>query len=348
MSTIKLAMLLSSGGDGGLEKHFVDLCNQLSEHPDFEVHAIAHPRYQERFNNAVTFHTADLTGSRKNPFTLFALAKLLRNLKPDIVHAQANKAAAMLGTIRHFVPGVRVATLHNLKKSVGMFDSYPMVIAVSRKAASVLNHNRCQVIYNGQNPSTTFQRYDRNTFLNEHNLPSDKPLFIAVGRMVYAKAFDALLEAWQHVDSNLVIVGDGPLKPDMEKKLDQLQLHTRVKLLGHRDDVLNLLASSDACVISSRNEGFPYVMVESLFVKTPMITTPVPGCEEVIPARAQTDYTAKAIAEKVSYWQNQLPQLRELFTDTFAFADSELTVSAMTNHHQNLYRRLLADACRKH
>src|SRR5690606_4424244 len=96
------------------------------------------------------------------------------------------------------------------------------------------------------------------------NRTSSTPLqAIAIGRLVPAKGLDLLVEAWQGIDANLWIVGDGPEKLLLESRIQQLNLSEKIQLLGHRDDINDLLQQADFLVISSRNEGGPYTLSEA-------------------------------------------------------------------------------------
>ncbi|NCA23702.1 MAG: glycosyltransferase, partial [Betaproteobacteria bacterium] len=109
---------------------------------------------------------------------------------------------------------------------------------------------------------------------------------LAVGRLVPAKSFDVLLDAWQSIEAPLVIAGSGPLAEVLQARLMSLGLHNRVRLLGHRDDVAQLMRSAELLVISSRNEGGPYVMTEALHARLPMVSTTVGATPEILPADA--------------------------------------------------------------
>lgn len=342
---MKLCMVMAGAEEGGLEKHFVDLCNALAEYDEVELLAIGHAKYSGRFSKKVNYLPLDLSKSRRNLKILWKLTSIIRSYNPDIIHAQANKAAAIIKSLSFFLPGLKVATLHNLKKQTKMFCGYDAVIAVSKTAAERLPRDlkRVTVIYNGQNNKVEVKPYERAALLKEANLSGDKKhLCIAVGRFVYAKAFEILLEAWSEIDHNLILVGDGPDREALEELVKKYKLTERVSFLGFRQDVINLLASSDVCVISSRHEGFPYVMVESLFVKTPLISTSVPGCKEIFPVHRLLE-ADNVQALKIGL-KNQLSDLKSLendFKPVFEFAEKELTVNAMTRKHKDLYQGLL-------
>lgn len=341
---MKLCMVMAGNEEGGLEKHFVDLCNALVKDPDIELLAIGHEKYAQRFSQDVNYLAIDLSKSRRNIKMLWQLAAAIKKFNPDVVHAQASKAAAIIKSLKKILPGKKVATLHNLKNNTKMFKGYDGVIAVSKSASGRLpdSLDKVAVIYNGQNSAVAVEPYARAELLKQAGLEDNgKHLCIGVGRFVYAKAFELLLEAWVDIEHNLILVGDGPDRPELERLVAEKQLGGRVSILGFRDDVINLLASSDVCVISSRYEGFPYVMVESLFVKTPIISTKVPGCNEMLPPQRLLEIDD--VANLKQGLQQQLADLGSLqsdFESVFEFAEQELTVAAMTRKHLEFYQSL--------
>ena len=115
-------------------------------------------------------------------------------------------------------------------------------------------------------------------------LDQGQPVFASVGRLVEAKAFDVLLRALREVEGYLWIIGDGVLRAPLEKLAGELSLSDRVWFAGFRSDVPLLMSLADILVISSRREGFPLVLVESLHLHRPVVGTRVAGVEEILPA----------------------------------------------------------------
>jgi len=61
---MRICQILAGDEEGGLEKHFEELCNKIAQTE--EVHVIAHEKYRERFASNVVFHALDLSRGRKN------------------------------------------------------------------------------------------------------------------------------------------------------------------------------------------------------------------------------------------------------------------------------------------
>lgn len=115
------------------------------------------------------------------------------------------------------------------------------------------------------------------TFENPHTTTYSCQ-FITVGRLSPEKNHARLIEAFAQVHerkpgSRLVIVGDGPLKSDLEKQAKNLGLATTITFTGHTDNPYAHMNDSDVFVLSSDYEGQPMVILEALVIGLPVIST---------------------------------------------------------------------------
>lgn len=338
---MKICQVVGSRGRGGLERHFVDLCNGLAQR--HEVIAIAHPEFGTRLDPHVQFEALDLSGWRHHPLLLYRLHRLISRHTPDIVHAQANKAAAMVGSLRPWLKTKCVATVHNLKHHTAMYKPFDRIIAVSRETAVQFDPAQTEVIYNGIEPPSAPRQPDHDFLCATLGVKLRPPTAIAVGRLVPAKGFDLLLRAWHDVGASLVIVGDGPEQARLEKLIEQYHLGGCVHLAGYRNDVIDLLAAADLLVISSHKEGFSYVLAEALHVRRVAVATRVPVAMEILPeAFLVKRGDAAQLAATVNRVLLDLEAAQRAFAPVWEFAARELTVSRMVEHTEQVYKKLLA------
>ncbi len=78
-----------------------------------------------------------------------------------------------------------------------------------------------------------------------------------------------------------LLVGDGPLRPELERKAAELGLQGRVQFLGDRRDIASVLASMDVSVVPSASESLSNVMLESMAAAVPVVATDVGGSSEL-------------------------------------------------------------------
>jgi GalNAc-alpha-(1->4)-GalNAc-alpha-(1->3)-diNAcBac-PP-undecaprenol alpha-1,4-N-acetyl-D-galactosaminyltransferase len=124
------------------------------------------------------------------------------------------------------------------------------------------------------------------------NLPvgadPDKKWVIAMGRLTYQKGFDILLSAFHKIahkysDWQLIILGEGQLRPEIEHLREHLELTHQVILPGVIRNPFPLLKQSKFFVLSSRFEGFGNVLIEAMACGLPVISTDCPsGPREII------------------------------------------------------------------
>jgi colanic acid/amylovoran biosynthesis glycosyltransferase len=125
-------------------------------------------------------------------------------------------------------------------------------------------------------------------FLKSAPTPA-QPRLICVGRLVEQKGHGILIAAAAQlarrgVEFELVVVGDGPMRGAIEGLISRHSLHDRVKLLGWQSNeaVRRELLASRALVLPSFAEGLPVVIMESMALGRPVISTYVAGIPELV------------------------------------------------------------------
>ena len=115
----------------------------------------------------------------------------------------------------------------------------------------------------------------------------DVPMILSVGRLQPQKDHETLLKAFTMIRAKrpcrLVLVGDGKVRQRLERIAGELGIEPDVQFLGHVDDVGPLYREARLTVLSSRYEGFPNVLIESLAHGCPVVATDCPtGPAEII------------------------------------------------------------------
>ncbi|MFD1439565.1 glycosyltransferase family 4 protein [Acinetobacter sp. ANC 4282] len=155
------------------------------------------------------------------------------------------------------------------KQSLVQTKSLDKVVVLTEKSRvdwSKTNNN-VVVIPNPSSISTSNCDYKYN--------PNSKRV-IAVGRLEYEKGFDLLINAWvevnkKHSDWKLDIYGEGTLRKELQELININNLNDNVNLCGLTNNVALELSKSAFYVLSSRYEGLPMVMLESLTCGIPMV-----------------------------------------------------------------------------
>ncbi|PSR53989.1 glycosyl transferase [Adhaeribacter arboris] len=161
--------------------------------------------------------------------------------------------------------------------SAGVADDFSYRMGVDRK--------KMKVIYNPvYNP--TEEKVIPNKLLYDF-LSSSRKFIIGVGRLTPQKDWPNLLRAFslvrEKMDVSLVILGEGPLRQELEDLIEELSLKDHVLLPGFVSNPAYYVKKASTFVISSKYEGFGNVIVEALGVGTPVVSTNCPsGPSEIL------------------------------------------------------------------
>ena len=184
-------------------------------------------------------------------------------------------------------------SVHCNPRELSFFEStllkltYPRVkniIAVSEDVASILRSD-----FSLKSVSRIYNPVDAADILAQVKEPyvHPKPYIVALGRFHEVKRYDLLINAYANSkmkqDCDLIIVGDGELRTDLEDQVNRLQLHQKVHFAGTQSNPFPYLAGARFLTLSSRTEAFPMVLIEALALKCPVVATDCPtGPREIV------------------------------------------------------------------
>jgi len=338
---LTVALLIATPGTtwGGMEKHTADLAGALAER-GHNVHVLGHKTYWDKFPAGVRYHPLPVQLGRRNLWLQLALRRRLREIAPDILHAQGNKAAQLAAKTGKLAR-VRIGTVHGTKSSHKAFERLDAVIAVSPRILATLRHPRKLLIYNGVAPRDRRPETD-----DAPELPKGVTNVIAVGRLESVKGFDALIRAWAALGESvshchLTIFGEGSQRSRLEQLIHRLKLGHSVTLAGFREDLASVYDSAELTVISSEREGFPYALAESLLSGCPIVSTPVSGPRDLLPETSLSKgHRDRDLAELIGRALADLETLKRRQEPAMTFARETLTIKAMAEQTEALYREL--------
>lgn len=136
-----------------------------------------------------------------------------------------------------------------------------------------------KVTYIPNGISRNMDRSAKNSFINAN----DNLRLLAVGRLATEKNYSELIKACaKFKDIKLKIVGDGPLRANLEETIKETKQANRIELTGFLDDIDDVYQKSSASVICSLTEGLPLVLLESMRLGIPILCTRVGAIEDVL------------------------------------------------------------------
>lgn len=173
-----------------------------------------------------------------------------------------------------------------IKEALAGADAVVAVSAPLARRALALGARRGRVfvVHNGVDTARFFPA-DRAQARAELGIPQDRRLLLFVGNLAPVKDPAMALKALSRVaGADLVLVGDGPLRPELRRMCGELGLSQRVCFAGARDNaaVARYLAAADALLLSSRSEGEPNVVLEALASGRPVAAFAVGGVPDLV------------------------------------------------------------------
>jgi len=331
---MKIVQFMASEKWGGAEKVFVDLSNELSHKHSVIALLLRDTEYKGRLSGRVEIVELQSHPTTHNPLLLYELYKVVKKHKPDIVHTHAVKASSLLRKVGYFRDFHHVGTKHNARKG-RIFNKLKWVSAVSKESAeSIINDadSTIKVIHNGILPEKAGNR----------KILDDTVFRIAaIGRLDKIKGFDVLIKELKSLDFpfRLTIAGEGPEKKILDRIIAERNMQDRVELGGFCDNIPELMRSSHMVVISSHSEGFPQVMVESLFYANVLISTPVGGVKEILPSFFLASQSG--IAEKIRDVYRDYQEYKKRFSGLKKKRSNEFHLTRIGQKYVEYYQEIV-------
>lgn len=288
----------------------------------YEVHIAC--TYDERVKiveerEGVKYHKLNLTRTI-NPFkdilALYHLMKLIRKIKPDIVHSHSPKAG-IIGMLAAFIckvplkihtvaglplvetSGLKKAVLIGVEKLTYFCADYILPNSIKQKEfinEHISNSNKIQVVGKGSsngidleyfNPAL-FDDKQKKAIRDENHLKFDEIVICFVGRLTAYKGVNELIEAFCNLKkefNNIRLLLVGPfeeLNPLNDFSLNEISSNRNIISVGHQGDIRPYLAISDIFVFPSYREGFPQSLMQAAAMNLACITSDINGCNEII------------------------------------------------------------------
>ncbi len=289
MKILRLTTLLDFGGQ---EKQYIS----FTEKPEllqneYIFASIGYGGYAEGILRERGFevHILKRNFAIKNLSNIWAVYKLIRKIKPDIVHSAAAEAnfhgifAAKLAGVKTVI-GEEIGIPNHSKLAKKVFSLvYRFADKVVGVSQSVIDHlmrtreipaTKGIVIYNPVSKPKVFPKKENLNF----NI-------VYVGRLEKVKNVATLLRAFAKLskkDIQLTIVGDGRERENLEKLAGVLNISNKVTFVGFVKEPSQYLCSADLYILPSFSEGFGIAAVEAMFLQIPVLCSNVGGIPEFI------------------------------------------------------------------
>lgn len=303
------------------------------------------------------------------PMLLWKMVRLVQRSRPQVAQSflfHANAVAAVVYPLHHvpLIGGARVADPRLWRRWINWPASALMkrLVCVSRCVAEYAQRydyvaeEKIIVIPNGialpeadqestggHEPSTYAQR--------QLGLGPTTPTLLFVGRLDRQKGIDVLIDRAEEILAQLplhhiVIVGDGPMKVEVQSRASRIKNEARLHIVGRREDVLRWMQSSCLLLLPTRYEGMPNVVLEAMACGLPIVTTQAEGivdllgpaaAEQTVPVEDWDAWQAKVVQVAAS------PKLRQRLADeNHRRCVEEFELQDKMEQYEMLYREFSA------
>ncbi|WP_300260518.1 glycosyltransferase family 4 protein [uncultured Cloacibacillus sp.] len=268
---------------GGVERHVIDLANELTARGHEVTVISAGGKMQSQLSERVRH--IDMPVHKKNPFTIWAcsrkIAELARMDKVQLIHAHSRVPAwiARWAAKGAGVPYVVTAHVVFGNKSPWIYAPYrdaARVICVSnavREGMKDCFYANTQVVLNGlDEPKVRW---------NKKNLEGPVK-FLFVGRLSPVKGLhDALRAMPEDMEWTMDVLGDGPMREELETITKERGFTERVKFHGYSDKADDFMARSSCLLFPSYTEGMPLTLARAVQIGIPVIASDIPPVSEM-------------------------------------------------------------------
>jgi glycosyltransferase involved in cell wall biosynthesis len=228
---------------------------------------------------------------------------VLRDLGPDVLHTHQvgalfyGGAAARCAGVpvvvhtehgKHYAARFRTRCLGWLAgRHAARFFCVSADIAAEVKACRVVAASKVWVVPNGIDTARFATRGDTGPLRRSLGIPAHAPVIGTIGRLTAVKRQDLLLRAFAGMrrrvaDAHLLLVGDGPLMPDLRALAATLGVEACVHFTGYQTQPEQYLQLMDLFALTSCSEGMPLVVLEAWAARVPVVASRVGGLPELI------------------------------------------------------------------
>jgi glycosyltransferase involved in cell wall biosynthesis len=354
---------------GGIETHLQALCGALRNHAEVRVIVSSEGRntIEETVDSVPVARLSTLLTAFSTSISPGMVSRIRRS-GGELVHIHLPNPAAVLAYLASGHRGPLVVTYHSdtvKQKVLGrMFE--PLLNAALRKSAAIIAtspnylatsgvlqafRDRCHVISYGID-TAQFEQCAPEAVRSVRERYGER-LVISVGRLVYYKGFDVLIRAMASVRGKLVIVGDGPLRGELESLAARLGVADKVVFAGEIDNagVTPYYHAADLFALASvaRSEAFGIVQIEAMAAGLPVVNTSLDSGVPFVSLHGQTGLTVppgdpQALAVAINRLLDDHGLRQSLGQAGVRRARQEFSLDTMLRRTLQLYQTVRADS----
>lgn len=303
----QIAFIATSLDVGGAEAQWFNLTNKLDK-TNLKIVLICLydlGKVGNQIKNSGIITYSNIFRNRYSILSLFKLVKIFKKEKISIIFMMHLPLLIIYGSIAAKLSGINkiISAVHSTgyidkknRSSIAdklFLKSINTVVALSEQHKNYLVTEvkypkaKLQVISNGVDISIFSQAMDIDRIKTSLGIRSNEKVVGIIGRLHPIKRHDVFIEAAYFAykinrDIVFLIIGDGAERSNIENKINCLDMSHRIKLLGQRDDIPELINILDISVLSSDSEALPMSIIESMAASVPVVATNVGSLSELV------------------------------------------------------------------
>ena len=256
-----------------------------------------------------------------NPFldgkSLRYILYAISEFKPDLIAAHSSKTGILSRLASRISQVPCVFTAHGWSFTAGIPQPHRTIYRMLEKATirfadkiicvskydrtigikAGVSAKQLTVVHNGMK--------DIDSHLMANQTQSQVVKVAMIARFDRQKDHETIIEAFQGLNAELILVGDGPNMLKAQQQVEKLKLGKQVKFLGFRQDIAQILAQVQIFALISNWEGLPCTIIEAMRAGLPVVASDVGGVKEIVIDR-QTGYViprgdVTTLRSKLSY-----------------------------------------------
>lgn len=370
MSEINVLHVIVGGEINGGERYLLSIIDNMSK-DNYRLFFICSEEQKKFLDELRNRNLETLAVNMESKFrinTVFQIRNFIRVKKIKIVHTHGTRGS-FYGRLAARWAGVPIiiSTVHSSlynypvgrmkKKMYTYLDRLTAcfcdkIICVSGALAdemvkrSKINPGKILIIHNGVELKRFDQIGDTSYLLTESNTNSEDERIGAIGRLSYEKGHASLLKAVARLKKSFprlkcLIVGDGPLREELEELCRELGISQNCIFLGARRDIPEILSILDLVILPSISEGLSMVLLESMAARCPAVASRVGGIPELI-EDGKTGLLVEpenplALAEAIRSLLENKDKAKEISSNARLRVEKEFTVKEMAKKTEDTY-----------
>jgi glycosyltransferase involved in cell wall biosynthesis len=348
MKKINILQLVTGLGMGGAEKVVLDLAKYTST-DEFNTFVVAMSKrdelLQEFLDNNINTTLLRKSNSIEDIFFIIKfLNKIIKEKNIKIIHAHMTHSIIVASILKILNPSLKIVyTSHNLNIGSKIREIIVWSLKPFRDVDIVFSKDILKYFY-----KQNYRVIPNGIKVEKYNLGLEKNqkfTFIAIGRLEIVKNHKFLVEIANELkdkyDFEIQIVGDGYLRDELKELIQKYALENKVKLLGLRNDIPQLLNQAHCLLMSSLWEGLPIVILEAGASSLPVISTPVGSIPSLLnPENAylvELDNFKNKMMDVLDDYEDAKLKGKKLFEDI----KLKYSIEAVIEAHEKIYKELV-------